>query len=138
MTTLTDTYLGIDVSCATDFDPNIRPVSGPVLVLQAIVRRWLTPRGIFPWWPEYGTDLRQFLLSKAPAQRIVAAAIAEAEKDERVEYISIGIEQSADGREIMLSAEAQVVGEEDAQFSFVLAISDAKQVISEVVLSEAV
>lgn len=82
---LTDIENTIDVYCVDDFLPHMPEVRGRVALAQRIARRLITPRGTFPFWPNDGTDMRAFLLSKATTPQMAAAAKAECLKDEQVE-----------------------------------------------------
>ena len=76
---------GVDVHCVDDFLPDMPTVTGKVAIAQAAARRLQTQRGIFPWWTEYGRDLRGYLLSSADTDEIASDTQAEVEKDERVD-----------------------------------------------------
>ena len=78
---------GLDLSCVSDLEEEGRVVTGALLLGQALVRRWMTPRGMLLGSPDYGTDLREFLnedVDELTLIRIKSEARAEALKDERV------------------------------------------------------
>ena len=79
------TDYGSDISCVSDLDPNLTVVSGPLGVIQAVVRRLQTPRGFLWYDKNYGTDLRAFLNGKPSKFRIAQAIESEALKEERVQ-----------------------------------------------------
>jgi len=85
---------GIDLDCAEDLTPDMRLVTGPRLLAQALVRRLNTPRSGLIDDPNYGFDLRS-LLSKGQtvAQRATIPGLVQAEvlKDERVASAEIQI-----------------------------------------------
>lgn len=81
------TDFGTDLSCVTDLSEDCRPVSGQLLVCQAIARRLSTPRGRLIDDPNYGYDLTDSLnddMGPADIAEIQAGATAECLKDERV------------------------------------------------------
>lgn len=85
-----------------DFRPDMQRVSGETALVHRLCVRLQTPRGRFPWWPNFGTDIAQFLLSKATPQQIAAAAEAECKKDEQVKSVRAFAEISDGGRKIIL------------------------------------
>ncbi len=76
---------GVDFHCVDDFDANLSTVSGPLVVIEAVVRRLQTPRGGLWYDRDYGTDLRAFLNGSRSRFRVASAVEQEARKDERVE-----------------------------------------------------
>jgi|SRR5690606_27635108 len=90
------------VHCDEGFLPNMPTVTGARALAQRLKVRLTTRRGTVPWWPQFGTDLRGFLLSKAPPHRIVEATIAECEKDEQVRRVDCTAEILEDGRAVRL------------------------------------
>ena len=77
-------------------------VSGVRAVAQRLRHRLITRRGTFPWWPDYGNDVRQYLLSKAPAWRIAKDVELELLKDEQVDAVGVGVEFLDNRRRIRL------------------------------------
>ena len=79
---------GEDLSCLDDLEEECRVVSDPKIVLaQALVRRWQTPRGMLLDDPDYGTDLCEFLnedVDELTLVRFRSEVRSEALKDERV------------------------------------------------------
>lgn len=112
----------IDVHCVTDFLARMPEVSGIVALMHRLARRLSMPRGIWPWAPDDGTDMRQFLLSKVPSRQIVRAAILECEKDEQVESVEAAIIARTD-RVIQLRLTVTPV-DGDA-FTFTMTITEA-------------
>jgi|SRR5688500_6834067 len=112
----------LTVHCVSDFSPHMPKVSGRTALMQALARRLQTPRGRVPWWPNYGTDVRSLLLSKAPRHAIVSAAVRECSKDERVEQVDAVFTLSADGRTIRLNL---TVTDAEGPFDFTMTIDEA-------------
>ena len=78
---------GYDVSTFPDLDPMFTLVTGPRVVAEAVMRRFMTPRGGLVDAPDYGLDLRARINGKlmpGDIARLQADLEAEAEKDERV------------------------------------------------------
>jgi hypothetical protein len=86
-----------------DFRPEMPTVSGRTALIHRLCVRLQTPRGRFTWWPAFGTDIAQFLNSKARPGSIAAAAEAECLKDEQVEDVQASASYEQGGRAIRLS-----------------------------------
>lgn len=123
--------LGIDLYCADDMRLDMPTVSGRMNLGLALLRRLTTPNGRFSWldldgvtvrgWPEYGLDLRGFILSKTNADTIARAAEGECAKDERVHAVTATAVYTA-ANAIALTLE---ITDEDGPFVLTLSISDA-------------
>ncbi len=75
-------------------------VSGFRVVGESIYRRWITPRGRLIGYPDYGTDLTQFInddMSKRDIAAMNASLQAEALKDERVTGATVTSTLANDG-----------------------------------------
>lgn len=122
----------IDIDCVDDLTLTMGSVSGRLAMAQSLARRLVTPRGRFSWlaadgltvrgWPDYGTDLRGFLLSKATPQSIARAAEAECLKDERVQAVDVAVVQDTSTTLAITIA----VTDADGTFTFTLSIDEAK------------
>lgn len=116
-----------------DFRPGMPTVRGAMALLHRIVLRWQTTRGRFSgidaqgktWgWPNFGTNLGQFLNTKTPARQIATAAELEARKDQQVIDIGVTAEVLDAGRKIQLRV--RVVPDRIGPFSFTLLIDEAQ------------
>lgn len=80
---------GSDFSAFDDLDANLTFLEGDknetLAFVQAIARRFITPRNGDPWDPAYGLDLRSFLSESYNASDVALMISAEARKDERVQ-----------------------------------------------------
>jgi hypothetical protein len=101
-------------------------VSGFRIVAEAIIRRWLTPRGGLLEDPSYGYDLTDAIgedVGPSDLARMSQAAAEEAQKDQRVKacYVTMGLINTGTSDPV-LSVQARV---ETAQgpFSLVAAVS---------------
>lgn len=78
---------GTDINFLGGLDPLLGLVSGTDNLGQALVHRFITPRGGLFYDPNYGTDLRAYVNDTMDAGKLAAVkadAQAEAIKDERV------------------------------------------------------
>ncbi|MBI2392825.1 MAG: hypothetical protein HYV09_24785 [Deltaproteobacteria bacterium] len=122
---LDDTY-GLDVSTFVDgdLDPFFRPIAGPRVVAEAIVRRWTTPTGALFYDPAFGIDVRE-LLSRALSPHALfalrAQLAAQAEEDERVLEAHVEVELAAATRRLVIRARIRIA---EGPFALVVAIDD--------------
>ncbi len=87
-----DDPLGTDFSGTDDIDNNLTPVSGRLMLAQAVARRWLTEPGSLFYDPEYGYGLKRLLNASIDSTGAIAAGLsAEALKDERVETCVVDV-----------------------------------------------
>jgi hypothetical protein len=107
-----------------DFKPNMPTVSGKQALLHRLCVRLQTPRGRFPWWPNFGTNLAAFLLTKVQPTVIAGAAESECLKDEQVDDVRARVEVLANGRAIRLTLE--IFSNELGPFAFSLLVEQAK------------
>jgi phage baseplate assembly protein W len=114
MGTLAET---LDLALDGDMQAHAPEVSGVLAVAQRLRRRLTTRRGTKPWWPQYGTDLRQYLLSKVPPWRIVQDAKAEIAKDEQVDAVDAAVEVLDGGRRLRLVVAAASSAARNFQFT---------------------
>ena len=112
----------VDIFCVEDMRPDMPQVSGRTACAHRLARRLTTPRGRFPWWPKFGSDLRQYLLSKATPEAIASAAESECLKDEQVDSVKVRAEVQDSGRRIHLVIE---VTDAAGPYVFTLTITDA-------------
>ncbi len=101
-------------------------VTGRRALAQRLARRLTTPRGKCSFWPNFGTDMRAYLLSKAPISRIVAAARLECIKDEQVEDVFVAASVSAGGAQLDLTI---TVTDSTGTWTFTLTIDQAAKTL---------
>jgi hypothetical protein len=85
---------GTDLSCVSDLTETLDEVdaSSPFCIVQALCRRYQTPRGLLPDDADYGLDLVSWLhrgILARDLREIEGALEAEALKDDRVDEISV-------------------------------------------------
>lgn len=132
MADLTDISATVGIWSLGDFRPDMPVVTGRTALIHRLCVRLQTPRGRFSgvgsdgkvWgWPNFGTDIAQFLLSKTPPSVIAAAAEAECLKDEQVEQAAVVATLQDGGRRMQLEiAILDAIG----PFTFSLGITQAK------------
>lgn len=111
-----------------DLDLRGRLIEGRRLAAEAVLKRWLTPRGSLFWNPDFGHDVRQYLSMRLDAGRLYAVGIAlaaEAEKDERIASAEVSVEALGSGATRRLRIVAKLVDAE-GPFELVSEISLAK------------
>lgn len=96
------TDYGSDFSLVTDLDSNLSTVSGPMVVVQAIVRRLQTPRGKLFYDSSYGHDLRQYINGNTPKSQIRQAVVRECLKDERVDRATAQVTLTGDTMSVVI------------------------------------
>lgn len=106
-----------------DFRPEMPVVTGRVALIHRLVVRLQTPRGRFPWWPNFGTNLSAFLLTKVQPSVVFAAAEAECLKDEQVDDVRARGEFFDGGRQ--LRATIEVFSNDVGPFVFTLLVDQA-------------
>jgi hypothetical protein len=111
-----------DLACVTDLTPEMREVTGVVALIHRLARRLQTPRGRFPWWPNFGLDVTQYLLSKTPAWRIQRDIEDECLKDEQCLGCRVRVDQSRDGREMTLTIGIET---EEGDYVFTMSVTQA-------------
>lgn len=119
----TDIAATVGLSVVGDFKPDMPKVSGRLALLGRLSVRLQTPRGRFIWWPNFGTDIAQYLLSKQTPRAIAAAAQSECLKDEQVQQAVVTATVEDNGRRIRL---AIVIVDSAGPFSFTLDITQAR------------
>ena len=78
---------GCEFDCTSDYNPARPLIRGRIVLVQALYRRYITPRGRLIYDLNYGTDLHQFLddaMGPGDLVRKSQAVAAEARKDDRV------------------------------------------------------
>lgn len=122
MADLTDISNTVGIWSLGDFHPDMSTVSGETALIHRLIVRLQTPRGRFKWWPNFGTDIAQFLLSKATPQQIASAAQSECLKDEQARDAKASVIVTDAGRKITLTI--QIVAT-TGPFVFTLAVTQA-------------
>ncbi len=98
-------------------------VSGRTALIHRLCVRLRTPRGRFSRWPNFGTNIAAFLLTKVPPTAIASAAESECLKDEQVQDVKATAEVQVGGRSLLLRLE---IFDSAGPFKLTLEISQAK------------
>lgn len=117
---------GWDLSCTDDLTEEMLEVGGNTVLIEALYRRLITPRGRLLDDPNYGFDLRQYLnadidISARTLGEIASGIEQEFAKDQRVRRSTVSVTYDARARVLMVVAD--VVGL-NGTFSLVLAATD--------------
>lgn len=117
---------GSDISCVTDCDAAFTELraDNPLIVAQAVARRFLTPRRGLLDDDDYGLDLRGYCnrgVTRADLRTLQARCVAEAMKDERVTSASIDV-QTTSASSLSVSALITPADPSLSPFTFVLSV----------------
>lgn len=85
---------GRDLSCVSDLADDFREIRGdsPAIILEALMRRYQTPRGTLEDDPDYGLDLVARVnaaLTPNELRTLQAQCVGEAKKDERIDTLTM-------------------------------------------------
>ncbi len=118
----------IDIDCVSDLSLHMPNVAGRLATAHRLARRLQTKRAQIPWWPNFGTDMSEFLGSKAPTWRIANAARLECEKDEQVEQAIVTAELADNGKTLRLKI---TIIDAEGTFTFTMTLSEAATTLIE-------
>jgi len=111
------------VGCAGSY----AETTGRETAQQQIARRLMTPAGSLFWDPDYGFDLRQFLLAKVDARTVFklrAGATKEILKEESVRSARVEVEVINGGTTAGQTLRITITGQlADGPFTLVLGVS---------------
>ncbi len=114
---------GTDISAFPDLDPSFALVTGTEAYLQAIARRYVTPRGALWAHPTYGEDVRDWLLeSLTTASMVDLKRVLEeqAEMDERTISARAVVSYDSAAERITFSVELETA---EGPFVLVMGVS---------------
>ena len=111
----------IDIWCDSDFLPEMPTVKNRTALVQALQRRLSTPRGQAQFWPSYGLNLQDYLMSKTSAPVVSSAVRGEILQDERVVQCRVGAEISPG----LITLRCAVLDENGAEYDFTLSVTEA-------------
>ena len=118
------TDYGTDFSCTDDLETTLVTVSDTDVVIQALYRRYITPRGRLIGDPDYGFEIASYLnsdVSPPDVAWIESQIKHEGEKDERVSIVNPTVTLTAQG---LMTVRIDVVLLDNTTFRLVLAVSD--------------
>lgn len=131
---------GVDLSCIYDLAADLAEVdpASPGAIVQAVIRRYITPRGALPDDESYGFDLRAHC-NRGMAQRELRALAGmmqgEALKDDRVSEASVSL--TADLLTRSLAVAVQIVPVDPALQSFAFTFSVTGSDVLQVTINNA-
>lgn len=117
---------GHDLSCVTDCDElfSETPQGSPLIVAQAVVRRWTTSRGALLDDADYGFNVLSYLnrgLTQDDIRTLQRKLVAEAQKEERVQTCEVQLTVPLIGA-MDISARITLADPRSSAFRFVLAV----------------
>lgn len=122
---------GTDLSCTLDLDPSLAEVdpTSPIAIVEAIVRRFVTPRGALIDDENYGLDIRTLLnrgITQTDLRALSGALTGEARKDDRVAVADVKLTVNLVSKEANI--QVFVTPEDSAlrDFSFTLAVDSGE------------
>lgn len=122
---------GRDLLCVFDLDPQLGEVNpdDPRAIVQAVIRRYITPRGGLLDDPDYGLDIRAHCnrgVTQRELRALAGAMQGEAQKDDRVEKAAVSL--TADSRARALSVKVEIVPADPSEqaFTFTFAVDSAE------------
>lgn len=132
-----DLGFGSDLSCTTDLDERMVELAGTdrLVLAQATLRRFITPRGSIPDAPNDGLDLMAWVSLGTTSTDIRALAgqmRAEATKDDRIAEASVTVSPSANGSQLSTSVRVVPADPAIAPFTMVLAVTSAGVLLEEI------
>jgi hypothetical protein len=92
----------VDVFHDGDLVPECPEVAGPVALAQRIARRLKTSNGFFPWWPNEGLNISDYLLSRTPTWQIENQVKEEVKRDQAVVDAVVVATLSEDKRDLLV------------------------------------
>lgn len=127
---------GRDLDCVSDCSDDFREIGPdtPLIIIQALARRYQTPNGSLIEDRDYGCDLCGSLhvgMTQAELRKLHTAAVGEALKDERIETASIRISFKSETNTLTLAALITPRDPRLEPFPMVLTITEAAVLISE-------
>lgn len=111
-----------DLYLLNDMTADGRECSGYVALACRLVRRLQTPRGFFPFWPNFGLNIRKYSLSKTPTWQMAHEIESELKKDEQVKDVVVTPTVSDQGRAVRFDVMVQA---EVGAFTFTMSVTEA-------------
>lgn len=129
-----DLGYGRDLSCVSDCDDEFIEVASdtPLIIAQALARRFLTPRGTLLDDADYGCDLRGMLnrgVTQEELRSLHTRVTNEAIKDERVEIVTVSASIDTANTVDQTVQISMVITPRDPRiepFAFVLRVTEAQ------------
>lgn len=122
---------GTDLSCVTDVDAALAEVDpqSPRAVAEAIIRRFITPRGGLIDDDDYGQDVRGHLnrgMTYRDLRALSGALQSEAQKDDRVLAAEVDLRADTRTNVMLVHVTLTLADPSDRTFSFVFAVTSGE------------
>jgi hypothetical protein len=122
---------GTDLSCTTDLTPTLAEVDplSPSAIVEALIRRFSTPRGSLEDDQDYGLDLRQHCnrgVTQRELRALAGSMQGEAQKDDRVESATVTLAASLDITTLTASLMIEPADPALRDFTFTFSVTSAE------------
>lgn len=122
---------GRDLLCIFDLDPLLGEVdpNDPRAIVQAVIRRYITPRGALIDDPDYGLDIRAHCnrgITQRDLRALAGAMQGEAQKDDRVARAAVSLTADSRARTLVAKVEIIPVDPREQEFTFTFAVDSAE------------
>jgi len=121
---------GVDVHCLMDCRDDFSEVDehSPEAIVEALVRRFVTPRGALVDAPNYGLDIRAYCnrgVTLTELRMLSSQMSAEARKDDRVDKMSVVISSPLSTQQLSVKLVITPANPELATFTATFAVTSA-------------
>lgn len=125
-----DLGYGLDLACTFDLDPLLAEVdpASPIAIVQAVVRRYITPRGTLADDADYGLDIRAHCnrgMTQRDLRALSGAMQGEAQKDDRVAKATVTLVADMLARTLAVGVLIVPTDPELETFSFTFAVTSS-------------
>lgn len=123
---------GTDLSCVQDSTDDFKEVSGPMVVVQRVARRFITPRGSVLDDKDFGCDMRGLLHHGTPLAELrnwQSRMRNEALKEETVDDAEVQLTLNATASKVSATVRLTLRDERET-YAFVLAVTDGEALLT--------
>ena len=125
---------GTDLDCITDVQDDFREVDpiSPRAIVQALARRYQTPRGTLEDDRDYGFDIRSYCnrgVTSDDLRSLSLLMVAEGRKDDRVDDIAVSVFGDISSSELRCDVKITPAIPGIAPFSATLSVTDSEVLI---------
>lgn len=122
---------GLDLSCVSDLSPTLAEVdpASPSAIVEAVIRRFTTPRGALEDDQDYGQDVRAACNRGVTARDLRALSgvlRGEAQKDDRVALANVTLQAAVNSRELSIQVFITPADPRLQDFAFTFAVTDSQ------------
>lgn len=121
---------GVDLSCVTDVTPLFTEVdpASPTAIIEAVTRRFITPRGKLEDDADYGLDIRAHVargITQRDLRALAGALQGEAQKDDRVSHATVSLAATLGASKLAAQVMIRPADPKLDAFTFTFAVTDA-------------